>query len=96
MQKSPVNSEEQIKQRQQQIVEKARRGVLQFVKDKGGSAPMSEMHDFSLNKYLIQHQAFSQLMETLVDQGLVIFDHATFTATITDAGVKYISALGTL
>ena len=49
------------------------------------------MHDFSLSKYLIQHQAFSQLMETLVDQGLIEFDFGSQTAAITESGLRFIS-----
>ena len=80
-----------MKDQQQQLLDRARKGVLQFLKDKGGTLPLSEMHDFSLNKYLIQHQAFSQLMETLVGEGFVEFDFGTHTATITESGLKLIS-----
>ena len=87
-----LNSEEQINQRQQ-LLSRARKGVLQFLKEKGGAALLAEMHDFSLNKYLIQHQAFSGLMESLVDEGLVEFDFGTQAATITESGLKFISQI---
>ena len=80
-----------IEEKQKALVERARKGVLQYLQDKGGQLPLSEMHDFSLNKYLIQHQAFSQLMETLVNEGLVEFSQEDYKATITDAGRIYIT-----
>ena len=72
------------------LFERARKGVLTYVNEKGGTLPMAEMHDYSLNKYFIQHQRFSQMMETFVDEGLVIFDHETHKATITDLGKEFI------
>ena len=81
-----------IEEKQKALVERARKGVLQFLQDKGGELSLSEMHDFSLNKYLIQHQAFSQLMESLVNDGLVEFNHENYKATITDAGKVYITS----
>ena len=89
---APLNNEEVLKERQKQLLERARSGILKFLKEKGGALPLADMHEFSLNRYLIQHQAFSQLMETLVDDGLVSFDHATYTATITEAGQKHIAS----
>ena len=80
-----------VEEKQKALVERARKGVLKFLRDKGGQLPLSEMHDFSLNTYLIQHQAFSQLMESLVNDGLVDFSHEDYKATITDAGKTYIS-----
>ena len=81
-----------IEEKQKALVERARKGVLQHLQDKGGQLPLSEMHDFSLNKYLIQHQAFSQLMETLVNEGLVEFNYEDYKAKITDAGRIYITS----
>ncbi len=80
------------KQRQQAHFQRARRGVMQYLQDKGGSLPMAEMHDFSLKKYLIQHQSFSQLMETLVDEKLVEFNFETNTAILTDVGRTFLAA----
>ena len=82
---------EEMEKKQKELVAKARRGVLKFVQDKGGTASLPDMHDFSMNRYLIQHQAFSQLMETLVDEKLVDYDFAKGTATLTDVGSKFIA-----
>jgi len=71
--------------------EKARKGVLAFVHENGGEQPMGSMHDFSLKKFFIQHEVFSNLMESLVDEKLVDYDHGTQIAVITEEGKKYIS-----
>jgi hypothetical protein len=62
----------------------ARRGLLAFLAKQGGSLPMRELHTHSLLFYQAGHQAFSQLMEGLVADGLVVFDDGTF--ALTDAG----------
>ena len=45
---------------------------------------MRELHTHSLLFYSAGHQAFSQLMEGLVADGLVVFDDGIF--SITDQG----------
>ncbi len=82
-------TEEQIK-KQQEFLERAKKGVLSFLNEKGGTLQLSQLHEFSLNKYLIQHQRFSQLMESCVDGGLVIYDFATQDVTLSEAGKKFI------
>ncbi len=62
----------------------ARRGLLAFLAKQGGALPMRELHTHSLVFYQAGHQAFSELMEGLVADGLVTFDAGTF--TLTDAG----------
>ena len=84
-------SPEEMEKKQKELFEKARRGVLKFLQEKGGASQLAEMHDFSMNRYLVQHQAFSQLMETLVDEHLVEYDFAKGLATLTDAGRKFIT-----
>ncbi len=64
--------------------EAARRGLLSFLAKQGGALPMRELHTHSLVFYQAGHQAFSQLMEGLVADGLVSFDDGTF--SLTDAG----------
>ena len=79
-------------QKQKEFYERARKGVLKFLSDQGGKLPMSQMHDYSLNKYLIQHQSFSRMMESFVDDELIEFNFDTHEAAITDAGRKFISS----
>ena len=84
-----LSPEELAKQRYEEHFQKARKGVLQFMQESGGKLPLGQMHDYSLRKFLIQHQGFSQMMEDLVNEGLVEFDHGTFMATITETGKKF-------
>jgi len=51
---------------------------------------MGEMHDYSLNKYFIQHQRFSQMMETFVEEHLIEYDNVTQISTITEKGKEFI------
>ena len=81
-----AQKEEKIKEH----FEKARKGVLKYIEEKGGSLSMSEMHDYSLQKYLIQHQRFSIMMESFVNEGLVSFDDATQDVLITDKSKEFI------
>jgi hypothetical protein len=62
----------------------ARQGLLRFLAKQGGSVPMRELHTHSLLFYGAGHQAFSELMEGLVGDGLVVFDAGVF--SITEAG----------
>ena len=72
--------------RQQDPLFRARLGVLKFVSDRGGSAQLSDIHEFSGKKYFIMHQGFSRLMESVVSEGLMEFDFVSNTARLTDAG----------
>jgi hypothetical protein len=69
--------------------EKTRKAVLKLVVEKGGTAQMAEMHDYSERRYFIGHKRFSDLLEGLIGEGLVTFDHTAMVATITDAGRGY-------
>lgn len=64
----------------------ARQGLMKFLAKKGGSLPIRELHTHSLVFYQAGHQAFSQLMEGLVADGLVTHDAATQVFSLTDAG----------
>ena len=59
----------------------ARHGLLAFLAKQGGALPMRELHTHSLVFYQAGHQAFSQLMEGLVADELVVFDAGTFALT---------------
>jgi predicted transcriptional regulator len=67
-------------------VEAARQGLMMFIAKKGGTIPMRELHTHSLVFYQAGHQAFSQLMEGLVGDGLVEYDNAAATFALTDKG----------
>jgi hypothetical protein len=73
-------------ERQRAYFERTKKGVLRWLADHGGGAPMREMHDYSESKFLVAHQGFSKLMEACVGEGLVEFDRASGTVSLTDAG----------
>jgi predicted transcriptional regulator len=68
----------------------ARQGLLKFIAKKGGTIPMRELHTHSLVFYQAGHQAFSQLMEGLVEDGLVSYDQTTAAFSLTDAGRRLV------
>lgn len=72
--------------KQKDLIERARHGVLKFVSDRGGSAKLSDIHEFSEKKYFIAHQGFSRLMDGVVTEGLMDFDPISNTAMLTEAG----------
>ena len=90
MSSNPQISEDEKQKKQQDFFERARKGVLKYLDEKGGTLTMSELHEYSMNKYLIQHQSFSRMMETFVDHELVIFDSYTQETVITDKGKAFI------
>ncbi len=77
--------------RQQEFWERARKGVLKYLSEQGGKLNMGAMHDYSMNKFFIQHQRFSEMMESFVNEGLVEFDWATHEAMLTELGKKFIT-----
>ena len=83
----PVSEE-----RQKAYFEKARKGVLAWLaKREGAAATLGDMHEHSSERFLIAHQGFSTMMESFVAEGLVYYDEETRTATLTDAGRRFIA-----
>ena len=62
----------------------ARKGLLAFLAKKGGSLPIKDLHTHSLVFHRAGHQAFSEIMEGLVGDGLVTYDDGVF--ALTDKG----------
>lgn len=75
-----------------EFFEKARKGVLKHLDQKGGTLSLGELHEYSMNTYLIQHQRFSQMMESFVNERLVVVDDETQDSTITEEGRKFIQS----
>ena len=73
-----------------EFFERARKGVLKHLNDKGGLLSMSDLHDYSLKTYLIQHQRFSMMMESFVKEELVVYDASSGDVFITDKGKEFI------
>ena len=61
-----------------------RRRMLAFLVEQGGSGSLADANAFSEGKLLAAHQAFSAIMEGIVDGGFATWDGTTF--TVTDAG----------
>ena len=79
-------------ERQKAYFERARKGVLTWLAGRdGGAATLAEMHEYSSGKFLIAHQGFSKMMESLVEGGLVDYDAGTGTAAVTAAGRTFIA-----
>ena len=57
----------------------------------GAAATLAEMHDHSAERFLVAHQGFSKMMESFVGEDLVDYDQGTMTATLTDAGRRFIA-----
>ncbi|MEO8601234.1 MAG: hypothetical protein ABI629_01520 [bacterium] len=70
----------------------ARMGLMKFLAKKGGSLPIRELHTHSLVFYQAGHQAFSELMEGLVADELVVYDDATATFSLTAKGQAAVEA----
>ncbi len=66
--------------------ERTRRAVLRFIDEQGGVADLAAMHDYSERKYFIGHRRFSDLMESLVDDELIDYDHGAGQAHLTAKG----------
>ncbi len=66
--------------------EVARQGLLKYIAKKGGSIPIRELHTHSMVFFQAGHQAFSELMEGLVADGLVVYDRSTNIFSLTEKG----------
>ena len=64
----------------------ARQGLMKFIAKKGGTIAMRELHTHSLVFYQAGHQAFSNLMEDLVNDGLVAYDQTNVVFSLTEKG----------
>jgi hypothetical protein len=78
--------------KQKAYFEKARKGVLTWLSQQtGAAASLHDMHEHSSGRYLIAHQGFSKMMESFVAESLISYDRDTSTATLTDAGRRFIA-----
>lgn len=64
----------------------ARLGLMKFIAKKGGEISMRDLHTHSLVFFQAGHQEFSQLMESLVGDGLVTFADASSTFALSGKG----------
>ena len=68
-----------------------RNGILKCLENKGSSAPMKVLHGYSKLIHKVAHREFSEVMEGLVNDKLVILNDDTF--MLTEAGLKFIKRL---
>ncbi|MSQ02193.1 MAG: hypothetical protein EXR71_09925 [Myxococcales bacterium] len=61
--------------------QKTRSGMLHWLKEQGGAAPMSAMHDRSEARYFVAHRSFSRLMEEFTGEALVTYEGGVVTLT---------------
>ena len=67
-------------------IEETRNGILKTLENKGGNAPMEILHGYSKLIHRVAHKEFSDVMEGLVNDELVIFDDGAF--ILTEKGKK--------
>ena len=67
-------------------LDETRNGILKCLENKGSTAPMKVLHGYSKLIHQVAHKEFSDVMEGLVNDELVIFDSDVF--TLTDKGLK--------
>jgi len=72
-----------------EFLERARKGVLKHLNEKGGVLSLGDLHEHSLNKYFIQHQRFSLMMESFVHEELATHDQSTGNVAITEKGKEF-------
>ena len=65
---------------------KARLGLLRFVLQNERCVDLASLHKYSEMRYLIGHKAFSDLMEEMVEDGVLHFDWDENTAHLTEKG----------
>lgn len=85
-----MNQEQEKEAKLKEFFERARKGVLKYLDDKGGVLSLSDLHDYSLKTYFIQHQRFSMMIETFVEEELATYDHQSENIFITDKGKEFV------
>lgn len=70
---------------------RTKKGLLKFLQKEGGSADLAALHTHSETRFLIGHQKFSELMESMVDTKLIQYNWDIQEATITQKGILFIS-----
>ena len=72
--------------------ERTRRGLLKKTLEAGGTIGLGALHDHSERRFFVGHKAFSDMMEDLVREELLLFDWDAQEATVTDAGRQYLES----
>ena len=72
-------------------LDETRNGILKTIENKSGNAPMKILHAYSKLIHQVAHKEFSDVMEGLVNDELVIFDDDAF--ILTEKGTKLVKSL---
>ena len=72
-------------------IEETRIVILKCLENKGGNAAMKILHGYSKLIHQVAHREFSEVMEGLVNDELVIFNDDTF--ILTEKGSKLVKNL---
>jgi predicted transcriptional regulator len=72
-------------------LDETRNGILKCLENKGNTAPMKVLHGYSKLIYQVAHREFSEVMEGLVIDKLVIFNDDTF--ILTEEGSDLVKSL---
>ena len=72
-------------------LDETRNGILKCLENKGSSAPMKVLHGYSKLIHKVAHREFSEVMEGLVIDKLVIFNDDSF--MLTKEGLKFVKNL---
>jgi len=70
---------------------KTRHGILKCLENKGSTARMKVLHGYSKLIHQVAHREFSEVMEGLVNDELVIFNDDSF--MLTKEGLKFLKNL---
>jgi hypothetical protein len=98
VQPSPVAEKKESKQEQNAVdaekvakhLARTRIGILKFVVKQGGTSSLADMHSHSERRFFVGHKKFSDMMEAMVDDGLLLYSWEAQEATITDLGKEAI------
>ena len=72
-------------------LDETRNGILKCLENKGSTAPMKVLHGYSKLIHQVAHREFSEVMEGLVKDKLVIINDDTF--ILTAEGSKLVKSL---
>ena len=79
-------STQDAQEKQRLFIERARKGLVKFISDKGTPVDLDMIHDFTFQKFFIQHQALSRLIEGLIEDQLLAHNVETGEFILTDQG----------
>ena len=71
----PISEEEKRALAAAKHWKKVKSGLIKKIVQTGGEISLGDLHDFSERRYLVGHQKFSQMMEELVDEELVVYSY---------------------